>query len=122
MQANYASVKSHKYTGVRDMAIEVRAAAATAVGELVSNTGMQNKLQPLNFHPRMNKKTKIKRAQKKQRLREHKPSLVLAREVLQVARRKANNSTCRMGIAMLQDRLMDTSLCLRKRVCIMIIC
>jgi hypothetical protein len=67
---------------------------------------MQNKLQPLNFHPRMHKK---------QRLREHKPSLVLAREVLQVARRKANNSTCRMGIAMLQDRLMDTSLCLRGR-------
>ncbi len=87
--------------------------------ELAGNTG--NKLQPLNFHPRMNKKAKITRAQKKQRLRELKPSLVLARDVLQVARRKANNSTCRMGIAMLQDRLMDTSLCLRKRVCIMII-
>jgi hypothetical protein len=32
-------VHSHVYTGMRDIASEVRAAAATAVGELASNTG-----------------------------------------------------------------------------------
>ena len=43
------------------MAIEVRAAAATSVSRSIH--AMQNKLQPLNFHPRMHKKAKITRAQ-----------------------------------------------------------